>query len=111
MNTLSRGEREFVSAASQPPPADGQHTTAAVTPPAPASAQELDARGLTPPLPLLRAHRALRSMHAGEHLRVITSDAGALAEFQALAKYVVNFELLSQDTVGEDVVHLLRKRR
>jgi tRNA 2-thiouridine synthesizing protein A len=111
MDRLSRGQREFVSAADQPVAAADPPTTAPITPPALAGAHDIDARGLMPPLPLLRAHSALRTMHPGEELRVITNDPGSLAEFQALAKYVTNFELVSQDAVGGAIVHLLRRRR
>ena len=76
-----------------------------------AGAREIDARGVKAPLPLLRAFRALRTMEPGQDVRVITSDPGSLAQFQALAKFDTSFDLVSQDTVGDTFVHVLRKRR
>jgi tRNA 2-thiouridine synthesizing protein A len=111
MSRLSHGEREFVSGTSRPRDEMPQPTTAPVPPPRAAGVREIDARSLPAPLPLLEAHRALRAMHAGEELRVITGYHGSLAEFQALAKYQISVELVSQDIEGEQFVHLLRKRR
>lgn len=111
MSRLSHGEREFVSdfgAVPQDPP---QPSTAPVPGPGRSGAREIDARPLVPPLPLLEAHRALRTMRAGEELRVITGYQGSIAEFQALAKYDTSLELVSQDIAGDAFVHLLRKRR
>ncbi|MEJ8837432.1 sulfurtransferase TusA family protein [Ramlibacter sp. AN1133] len=111
MSRLSHGEREFVSGFGALPQEAPQPTTAPVPPPGVAGVREIDARALSAPLPLLEAHRALRGMRPGEELRVTTAYHGSLAEFQALAKYDVSLELVSQDVAGEDFVHLLRKRR
>lgn len=73
--------------------------------------QELDARGISPPLPVLRAHRALRGMRAGETLRVLTSQPRSLDEFVSLVKYVPQYELVSQQEKDGEYVHVLRKRR
>ncbi len=73
--------------------------------------QEIDARGISSPLHVLRAHRALRGMRAGQVLRVITSSEQTLAEFQALSKYVVGYELVSQEQFGDEFIHVLRKKR
>jgi tRNA 2-thiouridine synthesizing protein A len=73
--------------------------------------QELDVRGIRSPLHVLRAHRALRGMRAGQLLRVTTSSEQTLAEFQALSKYVVSYELVSQERIGDAFVHVLRKKR
>ena len=112
MSRLSRGEQEFLSSEAAPAPA----TAATPTDETPASSdgdavEVIDARGISPPLPLLRAHRALRTMKPGQMLKVLTSSRDTLAEFQALAKYVVNYELVSQEESGDEVTHLLRRRR
>jgi tRNA 2-thiouridine synthesizing protein A len=46
----------------------------------------LDARGLTCPLPVLKARKALQSIPAGGHLRVLATDPGAVGDFQALCE-------------------------
>ncbi|HEX7891227.1 MAG TPA: sulfurtransferase TusA family protein [Ramlibacter sp.] len=74
-------------------------------------AQELDARGLGSPRSVLRAHRTLSGMQPGQSLKVLTSEVHTLAEFQSLVKHVPGYELLSQEQVGSDYVHLLVRRR
>ena len=73
--------------------------------------QELDVRGISPPLPVLRAHRALRAMQVGQVLRVLASQQQSLAEFQSLVTHLPQYELVSQDEKDGEYVHLLRKRR
>ena len=70
---------------------------------------ELDTRGLNCPLPILKAKRALTNMLSGQTLRVVATDAGSLRDFQAFAKQTGN-ELVEQQTVGDDFIHVLRRR-
>ena len=42
----------------------------------------LDAKYLKGPMPVLRAARALRALDAGEKLRVLATDPGAVADFR-----------------------------
>ena len=46
----------------------------------------LDVKGMACPLPVLRANRALRSLAAGERLRVLATDRAAIADFQAFCR-------------------------
>ncbi len=46
----------------------------------------LDVKGMSCPLPVLRANKALRSMQAGERLRVLATDRAAVADFQAFCR-------------------------
>jgi TusA-related sulfurtransferase len=71
--------------------------------------RELDTRGLNCPLPILKAKKALADMVSGETLRVVSTDAGSLRDFQAFARQTGN-ELLEQSTVGSDFMHVLRRR-
>lgn len=71
--------------------------------------QELDARGLNCPLPILKAKKALTSMQSGEVLKVISTDAGSVRDFAAFAKQTGN-ELLAQETEGDHFVHVLKRR-
>ncbi|AWI54249.1 hypothetical protein DEH84_13075 [Aquabacterium olei] len=76
-------------------------------------AKELDARGLTCPLPILKAKKALSDMHSGEVLKVLATDPGSVRDFQAFARQTGN-ELIDQqadEAEGrEEFVHLLRRR-
>lgn len=47
---------------------------------------ELDARGLNCPLPILRAKKALTDMSNKQVLRVLTTDPGSVKDFAAFAK-------------------------
>ena len=71
--------------------------------------QELDARGLNCPLPILKAKKALTSMQSGQVLKVVATDTGSLRDFAAFAKQTGN-ELVSQETVGNDFIHVLKRR-
>ena len=71
--------------------------------------KELDARGLNCPLPILKAKKALADMASGDVLRVLSTDAGSVRDFQAFARQTGN-ELLEQDSSGGDYVHVLRRR-
>lgn len=46
----------------------------------------LDVKGMSCPLPVLRANRALRSMAGGAKLRVLATDRAAPADFKAFCQ-------------------------
>ena len=72
-------------------------------------AKEVDARGLNCPLPILQAKKALAELQSGQLLRVLSTDGGALRDFQAFARQTGN-ELVEQTTEGEVTAHVLRRR-
>lgn len=72
-------------------------------------AQEVDARGLNCPLPILKAKKALATMASGQLLRIVCTDPGSVRDFQAFARQTGN-ELVAQQTEGEELVHVLRRR-
>ena len=71
--------------------------------------KEIDTRGLNCPLPILKAKKALADMESGQLLQVVATDSGSLRDFQAFAKQTGN-ELVEQQTVGEEFIHVLRRR-
>ncbi|MDR7095025.1 sulfurtransferase TusA family protein [Hydrogenophaga laconesensis] len=71
--------------------------------------KELDARGLNCPLPILKAKKALADMLSGQTLKVISTDAGSVRDFQAFAKQTGNM-LMQQETVGGEHITLLKRR-
>ena len=71
--------------------------------------KELDTRGLNCPLPILKAKKALADMARGELLRVVSTDAGSVRDFQAFARQTAN-DLVEQTTAGADFMHVLRRR-
>jgi len=50
----------------------------------------LDAKGLKCPLPVLRARKALRDVPPGGLLRVLATDPGSIADFQAYCNASAN---------------------
>lgn len=71
--------------------------------------QEIDTRGLNCPLPILKAKKALAAMQSGQTLKVVATDAGSVRDFQAFAKQTGN-ELVDQQTIGNEFVHVMRRR-
>ncbi|MBT9490019.1 MAG: sulfurtransferase TusA family protein [Rubrivivax sp.] len=71
--------------------------------------KEIDTRGLNCPLPILKAKKALSEMVSGETLKVISTDPGSVRDFKAFARQTGN-ELLDQQTLGSDFVHVLKRR-
>jgi len=63
--------------------------------------QELDARGLNCPLPILRAKKALNDLTGGQVLRIIATDPGSVKDFQAFTKQTGNELLESAEAEGE----------
>ena len=48
-------------------------------------------------------------MASGQLLKVVATNSGSLRDFQAFAKQTGN-ELVEQQTVGEEYIHVLRRR-
>jgi len=70
--------------------------------------QELDARGLNCPLPILRAKKTLNGMTAGEVLKIISTDPGSVKDFEAFASQTGNELLESTEEGGE--FHFMMKK-
>jgi tRNA 2-thiouridine synthesizing protein A len=70
---------------------------------------ELDTCGLNCPLPILKAKKSLSAMRSGEVLKVLSTDPGALRDFQAFARQTGN-ELLAQETEGERVLIWMKRK-
>ena len=71
--------------------------------------KELDARGLSCPLPILRTKKALTEMKSGEVLKIVATDPGAVKDFQAFSKQTGN-ELLSHDTADREFTFYLKRK-
>ena len=71
--------------------------------------QEVDARGLNCPLPILKAKKALADLLSGQLLQVVSTDAGSMRDFQAFAKQTGN-ELVEQHSANGEYIHVLRRR-
>ncbi len=70
--------------------------------------KELDARGLSCPLPIVKTKKSLADMLSGQILKVISTDSGSIKDMQAFAKQTGN-ELMSTLEQGKEFVFFLRK--
>ncbi|AGM40408.1 hypothetical protein SPISAL_01545 [Spiribacter salinus M19-40] len=70
--------------------------------------QDLDARGLNCPLPILRTKQMLRDMTEGESLRVRATDPHALIDFQGFCDRSAH-ELVAYDEAEGVFTFWLRK--
>lgn len=52
--------------------------------------QELDARGLNCPLPILRAKKSIAALNSGQVLRIMATDPGSVKDFEAFCKQTGN---------------------
>ncbi|WP_020558317.1 sulfurtransferase TusA family protein [Thiofilum flexile] len=63
--------------------------------------QELDARGLNCPLPILRTKKAMNTLASGEILKVIATDPGSVKDMESFAKQTGNEIVGSGESSGE----------
>lgn len=70
--------------------------------------QELDATGLNCPLPILRCKKAMNGMEAGEVIKVIATDPGAVKDFEAYCNQT-GHELVSSGEEEGKFVFLIKK--
>ncbi|MCW8899276.1 MAG: sulfurtransferase TusA family protein [Gammaproteobacteria bacterium] len=70
--------------------------------------QELDASGLNCPLPILRAKKALTAMNAGQILRILATDPGAVKDFDAFSRQTGNV-LLESGEEDSKFIFLIQK--
>lgn len=70
--------------------------------------QELDCRGLNCPLPVLRTKKALKTMSAGEVLKIVATDPGSVADMGAFSRRTGN-ELLDSSEGGGEFTFFFKK--
>lgn len=70
---------------------------------------ELDVKGLSCPLPILRTKKALAEMATGQVIKVIATDPGSVKDFEAFARQTGN-ELLASGANGGAFEFLLRRK-
>ena len=70
--------------------------------------QELDARGLNCPLPILRTKKAINGLTSGQVLKVIATDPGSVKDMEAFCKQTGN-EMVSTSQEGSDYTFMIKK--
>lgn len=71
--------------------------------------KELDARGLSCPLPILRTKKSLSGMVSGQVLKVLATDSGSIKDMQAFAAQTGN-ELLSSALENGEYIFYMKKK-
>ena len=71
--------------------------------------KELDVKGLTCPMPLLKAKKTLNDMEAGAVLKVLATDPGSLRDFEVFARQSGNILLDSTNRDGVYCYYLRKK--
>ena len=61
--------------------------------------QELDARGLNCPLPVLKTKKAIKGLKSGDVLKVVATDPGSVADMAAFSRRTKH-EILEQSEGG-----------
>jgi len=71
--------------------------------------KELDARGLSCPLPILKTKKSLNELTSGQVLKVVATDPGSIKDMQAFANQTGN-PLLSSAEENKTFVFYLKKK-
>ena len=70
--------------------------------------RELDARGLSCPLPIFNTKKSVESLGHGEVIKVVATDRGAVSFFESLVRQT-DLQLISwHQDAGEYVFYLLK---
>ena len=71
--------------------------------------QELDTRGLTCPLPILKTKKSLNELASGQVLKIVATDPGSVKDMQAFAKQTGN-ALLAANEDDDTFTFYMRKK-
>ncbi|MGH1471443.1 MAG: sulfurtransferase TusA family protein [Cellvibrionaceae bacterium] len=69
----------------------------------------VDARGLTCPLPLLKAKQGLKPLNNGEILKVLATDSGSVRDFKSFAQLSPKVELIYIEQLSDEYIYFLKK--
>lgn len=72
--------------------------------------QEVDARGLNCPLPILRLKKAVQGLDAGKVVRLLATDPGSVKDVEAFCRQTGN-TLVAAQQAGAEYLFLVRKDR
>lgn len=70
---------------------------------------ELDLKGISCPLPLLKAKQALSRMNSGQVIRVYATDPGSVRDFASFAR-ISGHRLIASETLNDIFIHTLRHK-
>jgi tRNA 2-thiouridine synthesizing protein A len=70
--------------------------------------RQLDARGLTCPMPIVKTAQAMKELAAGEILEVLATDAGSVKDFAAWSRTTGN--ALVESSVDDSVFRFVLRK-
>ena len=71
--------------------------------------KEFDARGLSCPLPILRAKKSLNDMVSGQVLKIVATDPGSVKDFEAFSNQTGN-ELVLSEIAETEFTFFMKKK-
>jgi tRNA 2-thiouridine synthesizing protein A len=71
--------------------------------------KELDARGLSCPLPILKTKKSLNEIQSGQVLKIVATDPGSVKDMQAFANQT-GHALISSAEADNTYTFLIRKK-
>ena len=71
--------------------------------------QELDTRGLSCPLPILKTKKSLNGLSPGQVLKIVATDPGSVKDMQAFARQT-GHALISSSEENKEFVFYMRKK-
>ena len=71
--------------------------------------KELNARGLSCPLPIVKTKKSLADMTSGQVLKVISTDSGSVKDMAAFAEQTGNTLLSTVEENGEFTFYMKKK--
>ena len=71
--------------------------------------QELDTRGLSCPLPILKTKKSLNGLSSGQVLKIVATDPGSVKDMQAFARQT-GHTLLGANEEDKEFVFYMRKK-
>ena len=71
--------------------------------------QELDCRGLSCPLPVLKTKKTMDKMSTGDVLKMLSTDPGSQNDVTAWTKRTGN-KIISLESKGKDFIYYIKKK-
>ena len=71
--------------------------------------KELDARGLSCPLPILKTKKSLNELASGQVLKILATDPGSVKDFQAFCKQT-GHELVSHSEENREFTFFMKHK-
>lgn len=71
--------------------------------------KELDAKGLSCPLPVLRTKKALNELASGQVLKILATDPGSVNDMQAFSRQTGHALLSSSEEDGAFIFYIKKK--